>query len=101
MLGLLTLLLVLTSSCGGSIYAPGRIDGSFYNSEFPGLSFELPDGWSFFTEDEMKEVFGESDEITINEMSAHSSDNLEVIMLSVEKLTGFNRLITEVKLQMH
>lgn len=38
------------------IASPGRVSGNLYESNFLGIGFHLPSGWSFSTEDEIKEL---------------------------------------------
>lgn len=79
-------ILSLLSACGGAaaspspssspspspspepVFAPGTTDNSEYKSEFLALTFSLPDGWVFGTEDELGEFFGLGSDIVESEL---------------------------------
>lgn len=79
-------------------FVSGETDGSVYENEFLGLGCQLPSGWYYHTEEQIKQinqaVAESADEEFANalekadiiyDMSAYSNDNSATISVSLEK----------------
>lgn len=84
----------------GNGYTHGEIDGNVYTSEMSGLTFTAPDGWSFYSDEELMELMDESIEsgsessfesaatkmITVNEMMAIDDNSGSNVIIIYENL---------------
>ena len=74
----------------------GTWDGSTYKGAFTDISFSLPDDWEILSDDEIKEISGETDGITYDMMCQKNSTGSVVTVLFEELLkTSATNKITE------
>mgnify|MGYP004459291275 FL=1 len=74
----------------------GVWDGNTYRGGFTDISFSLPDGWEILSDDEIKEISGDTDGITYDMMCQKSSTGSVVTVLFEELLkTSATNKITE------
>ena len=78
LLSILVVMSVLIAGCGNSntSFARGTIEGGKYSSEYMGLSFTLPSGWSYFDDSEIAEIMEIDEDALVERGSQYSSEIL-------------------------
>lgn len=116
---LAAVLIVSLTACGsfGSIigadeakFARGTVSGNTYTSDFIGLTFRAPDGWTFYTDEEIKSLlnvtasylddssaFEEATDAEIIDFFCNSDDGASNVDLSFSKSSSFVSLDASVK----
>lgn len=70
----LVLVMVLTTGCGASAkFEKGSIKDSVYTNETADLTFTLPEGWTFSSEEELKTLMDQAGEV-VGEDTAKAAD---------------------------
>ena len=88
----------------------GVNDGIKYESTFIGLGCTLPEGWTFYTEEQLRELNNITEELvdeaytealkdatTIQDMFASSGDGLSNCNVTLEKVNALSLAVTDVK----
>lgn len=84
---------------GGKSFERGTIESNVYHSDFAGLTFTKPDGWSFYTDEEIAAALGVEPEILESGEKFDASELSSTIdFQAVDPATGNNVNMTVEKL---
>ena len=77
---------IILTSCSESGIR-GKISGNVYENSFIGLGFNLPEGWSFYTEEQLKDLSESSEsENLIYDMRVYNSENINSVGVNIENV---------------
>lgn len=71
-------------------YIRGTVDGNVYSNEYTGISFEAPEGWVYFSDEEIAEIMGVSMDYIFDGVDEKALEEIGIIydMYCVDYATG-------------
>ena len=88
---------ILLASCSKSGIR-GKISNNVYQNSFIGLGFNLPEGWSFYTDKQLKDLSASAEsENIVYDMRVYNSENINSVGVNIENVGIEYNTSTDVK----
>ncbi len=73
-------------------FTPGKIDGSVYENEYIGLGFTLPEGWSFYSEEQIRTLNNAASDMAGEEYEQFIENATIIYDMCAADSYGFNNV---------